>query len=236
MPSEKAVRLDRYLANNTLFTRKEVKSLLKEGAVCVDGICERVASRKIVSGSVVELEGEPISHVGEIYLMMHKPVGYVCANRDDQHPVVFDLLEEQPLHSLHIVGRLDIDTTGLILLTSDGKWSHKITSPRSGCHKVYQVGLEQPLTKSMIKRLEEGVYLGEEKRRTLPAKLQLVDERTCFLIIQEGRYHQVKRMFASVENRVISLHRAQIGEIELDPALQPGDTRGLTRQEISSVI
>ena len=228
------VRLDRFIANNSHLSRKQVRRLLRDGSVVVDGHCALDPALQIDDDSEVLIDGEPLQAAGEIYLMLNKPAGYVCANRDDRYPVVMDLLDEAPVRELHVAGRLDVDTTGLVLLTSDGQWSHRLTTPRSDCRKIYRVELERPLTERMIERLELGIYLPGEGRRTRPATVERIDASVCRLGISEGRYHQVKRMFGALENPVLALHRERIGAIELDPALAPGESRALTAAEVAS--
>ncbi len=171
------------------------------------------------------------------YFMLHKPAGYICANRDGHHPVALDLIHEQRRDSLQIVGRLDIDTTGLVLLTDDGQWNHRITAPASQCAKSYCVELAQPITDSAAKQLCDGVQLEGEKKLTKPAQLAVIDTegRQVRLVIQEGKYHQVKRMLAAVGNHVVSLHRESVGNVVLDAALVAGDYRALTAAEVASI-
>jgi 16S rRNA pseudouridine516 synthase len=163
--------------------------------------------------------------------MLNKPEGCVCSHADEHYPSVFDLFEA--LHQpLHVAGRLDVDTTGLVLVTGDGQWSHRITSPAHSCRKRYRVWLEEVITDKMIERLEKGVFLLPEKQRTRPAQVEKVADDEIVLTITEGRYHQVKRMLEVVENRVERLHREQIGDLKLDSALAPGEWRELTEAEI----
>jgi 16S rRNA pseudouridine516 synthase len=167
--------------------------------------------------------------------MLNKPQGYVCSTDDPDHPTVLYFLEEPVAYKLHAAGRLDIDTTGLVLMTDDGQWSHRITSPRHQCEKTYLVTLENPLADDTAAQFEAGVQLHNEDSLTKPAQLEQVDERVVRLTISEGRYHQVKRMFAAVGNHVVALHRERIGGIVMDEDLEPGQYRPLTEQEIASV-
>jgi len=136
---------------------------------------------------------------------------------------------------LHAAGRLDIDTTGLVLLTDDGQWSHRITSPRHHCEKTYRVTLESPISDDTAAQFTAGVQLHNEKSLTKPAQLEVITPTDVRLTLSEGRYHQVKRMFAAVGNRVIELHRERIGDIVLDEDLEPGEYRALTEDEIASI-
>jgi len=136
------------------------------------------------------------------------------------------------MDTLHIAGRLDIDTTGLVLITDDGQWSHRITSPKHQHEKTYLIDLDTPITENQIRILTEGVQLKDEKKRSLPAKIEVITELQIKMTITEGKYHQVKRMMAAVGNHVVKLHRQQIGNIELDADLKPGEWRKLTEGEI----
>ena len=167
--------------------------------------------------------------------MLNKPEGYVCSTDDPDHPTVLYFLDEPVAHKLHAAGRLDIDTTGLVLMTDDGQWSHRITSPRHHCEKTYRVTLESPVSDDTAEQFAKGVQLHNEKDLTKPAVLEILTPTDVRLTISEGRYHQVKRMFAAVGNHVVGLHRERIGAIELDPDLAPGEYRPLTEEEIASV-
>ncbi|MNH26135.1 Ribosomal small subunit pseudouridine synthase A [compost metagenome] len=165
--------------------------------------------------------------------MLHKPEGYVCSNEDPDHATVFQLLDEPAMGKLHVVGRLDLDTTGLVLITDDGQWSHRITSPRHECAKTYHVWLADPVSEDAISLFADGVFLRNEEDKTRPAQLELLGECEALLTIHEGKYHQVKRMFAAIGNKVVGLHREQIGELVLDEELAPGEYRELTPEEIA---
>ena len=167
--------------------------------------------------------------------MLYKPQGYVCANSDSQHPTVMSLLFEDELDNLHVAGRLDLDTTGLVLITDDGQWSHRITAPKHKKPKHYQVNLENPIDNQTEELFSQGILLKNELKRTRPATVHRHSDTEIELIIEEGKYHQVKRMFAAVGNQVTALRRCQIGDILLDPELQPGEYRPLNSQEIKSV-
>ena len=228
------MRLDRYIANNTQYSRKEVKQLLKQGLVQVNDNTVKNAGLHIAPDDLVQINGELVESLGLGYFMLNKPEGAVCANSDADHPTIFDYVDE-PHSGLHVAGRLDIDTTGLVLITGDGQWSHQITSPNKGCVKTYQVITEEFVTDTMIKKLESGIFLRPENIRTKEAKVEKVAADEILLHISEGKYHQVKRMLHAVDNAVDSLHRLQIGPIKLDEQLAPGEYRPLTAAEIESV-
>lgn len=228
------MRLDKFLSNNTDLSRREVKYLIRDGLVVVNDVVLKSASTHIDEDARVVLDGDDIKTIGLGYFMLNKPEGFVCANKDSEHPTVFDLIRE-PNADLHVAGRLDIDTTGLVLITGDGKWSHRVTSPRHECVKVYRVWTEEFITQNMIDRLEAGVFLQTEKIRTKPAEIEKIAEDEILLSISEGKYHQVKRMLHSVGNAVDRLHRESVGHIALDDSLAPGEYRALTPDEIERV-
>ena len=227
------IRLDRFLSNATALTRSQAQRALRAGRVTVEGEIIRQGAALIPLDAQVRLDGEPVVAPQPRYLMLHKPPGVVCATEDSSHRTAIDLLDLPNPAGLHFAGRLDIDATGLVLISDDGQWSHRITAPAHHCEKRYRVGLEQALDETQALRLREGVLLRGEKRPTRPAGLEIVGLKACLITISEGRYHQVKRMFAAVGNRVVSLHRESIGDLSLDPALQAGDFRSLTAAEIA---
>ena len=225
------MRLDFYIAHATGLSRREVKLLIGRGDISVDGDVRPKANLQLQPGQQVLYRGELLGLPEHRYLMLHKPVGVVSSTSDRDGISVLQLLPADLRRDLHIVGRLDADTTGLLLLSSDGQWSHRITSPKASCSKVYRVTTARPLTGQMIEQLRSGLLLRGEDRPTLPAEVELLDICCLRLTIAEGRYHQVKRMLAAVGNHVEALHREMIGPLSLDPALAPGDYRALTDQE-----
>ena len=229
------MRLDQYLANGTGLSRKDAKRAITGKRVQVNGQLCRSTSANINTGDSVLLDGEPVTPPGELYLMLHKPAGVISATTDSNQPTALDLLPPELARQVHIAGRLDKDTTGLLLLTSDGQWSHRVTSPRRDCPKTYRVQLTEPLTAEARQALEQGIQLNGEDTATRPAQVVACSEQEIELTISEGCYHQVKRMLAAVGNHVTALHRQRIGAIELDAGLAPGQFRELTRSEIDSV-
>lgn len=229
------MRLDQYLASGTGLSRKDAKRAITGKRVQVNGQLCRSTSANINTGDSVLLDGEPMTLPGELYLMLHKPAGVISATTDSNQPTALDLLPPELARQVHIAGRLDKDTTGLLLITSDGQWSHRVTSPRRDCPKTYRVQLAEPLTAEARQALEQGIQLNGEDTATRPAQVLACSEQEIELTISEGRYHQVKRMLAAVGNHVTALHRQRIGAIELDAGLAPGQFRELTRSEIDSV-
>jgi 16S rRNA pseudouridine516 synthase len=236
LPPDSTLRLDRFLAHASEQSRSQVRKLLKAGAVTVDGVACADAERDINAQHRVTLDGAVLEWPRARYVMLHKPEGYVCSQEDANHPLVTSLLATPWAESLHSAGRLDVDTTGLVLLTNDGDWSHRVTSPRRRCNKTYLAGLKHPLADDVAQRFAAGLQLNGEAEATLPAQLQVLDPHTARVTLHEGRYHQVKRMFAACSNRVVTLHRERIGTIQLDPALAPGQWRELDHNEIRSFL
>ncbi|MEP3563480.1 MAG: pseudouridine synthase [Marinobacter sp.] len=229
------MRLDQYLSTSTALSRKDAKKVISQGRVNVDGVPARSANLQVAVGATIELDGSELHLPGDLYLMMNKPDGVISATTDNSQPTAVDLLPSPLASQVHIAGRLDKDTTGLLLLTSDGQWSHQVTSPRRDCPKTYQVQLAAPLSSEARAQLEAGVMLKDENKPTLPATVRVCSDAAIELTINEGRYHQVKRMLAAVGNHVTGLHRLRIGTITLDPALAPGQYRELTENEIRSI-
>lgn len=229
------MRLDKYISHVSDLSRKEVKRLLSAGYVTVDGELIKDPATQVTDSMEVCLDGEPLQPPRPRYFMLHKPKGYVCATTDPDHPTVLELLDEPNKDKLQIAGRLDLDTTGLVLITDDGKWNHAITSPRRDCKKTYYVTLASDISETTGEQFSQGVKLDGELKPTLPAELEVIYRNEARLTIAEGKYHQVKRMFAAVGNRVEELHRETVGAIVLDDTLEPGDYRELTDAEIHSV-
>lgn len=230
------MRLDKYLAQSTGFSRKEVKRMLHADEVQVNGEYERNPARKVSDEDEVLLDGFPIDTPRERYLMLYKPVGYVCSNDEGAHATVHSLIELPRADELTIAGRLDVDTTGLVLMSSDGQWCHRITSPRHKLGKIYEVTLADPIDATYVKRFERGIQLNGEKELTKPAKLEILSENLARVELFEGRYHQVKRMFAALGNKVEALHRESIGPIQLDDELYEGEWRELSSEEVESIF
>ena len=227
------MRLDKFIGNNTQLSRTQIHAAIKQGVVYVNDILVTKTNTQIKDTDKVMVDDQVIEPRKPRYLMLHKPAGYVCANTDSEHPTVLDLVDAPFKHELQIAGRLDVDTTGLVLLTDDGQWNHKITSPKHMHTKNYLVTTANPIEDSYIKIFADGVILKGETKLTLPAELKVLDKHHAELSICEGKYHQVKRMFAAVGNHVIALHRNRIGSVYLGD-LPAGQFRYLTTQEVES--
>lgn len=226
------MRLDKLLSHATGLTRSQAQKIIRRREVEVDGVDIRDPSMQVGDENEVEWEGRAILYSGPRYFMLNKPVGVVTATRDMQHITVLDLLDEGNLRGLHAAGRLDIDTTGLVLISDDGEWTHRITSPRHKCEKSYLVTVAEPLHESLVEDFAKGIQLRNEKEKTRPARLEILSSTEARVIISEGRYHQIKRMFTATGNHVIALHRERIGSLLLDAGLDEGEYRPLSREEI----
>ncbi|MBV2207485.1 MAG: pseudouridine synthase [Pseudomonas sp.] len=230
------MRLDRYLAGRAQLSHQDVRRLLIEGRARVNGEVIRTPDREVRLFDRIELD-DALLQPGKAarYLMLHKPSGCVSATCDPTHRTVLDLLEEPDKADLHIAGRLDFNTTGLMLLTNDGQWSRRLTQPSSLQGKVYLVDTEDEIDPSCIEAFARGLYFRFENLTTQPAQLELLGPRRARLTLHEGRYHQVKRMFGHFRNRVTALHRERMGPVQLDPTLAPGRYRPLTTEEIAQI-
>ncbi|GIU22190.1 16S rRNA pseudouridine(516) synthase [Shewanella schlegeliana] len=231
----KRARLDRFISAKTGINKKHVRVLLAKGQVLVDGEVARDIDLIVDEFSHVSLDGKVLQANTPSYVMLHKPVGVVSATIDDKHKTVIDLLDREDKHSLHIVGRLDLNTSGLLLLTNDGRWSKRLMSPQHKVDKVYRVTLKNPIDESYIAAFAEGMYFAFEDITTQAAKLEIVDDHTALVTLVEGRYHQIKRMFGRFRNPVIGLHRLSVGAIELGAQLAVGESRDLSLSEIQNV-
>lgn len=230
------MRLDRFLSESTDLSRSDARKVLKSGEITVNGEVITKGAYILNEDDVVMWDEETLALVGLRYLMLNKPAGYECSLKNSLYPSVMTLLDIEKRERLHTVGRLDVDTTGLILITDDGHWTHRIISPKQECDKVYVATLAEPLPDHAERLFQEGVLLNGDDKPTLPAVLERIDERTARLTIQEGRYHQVKRMFASLGNLVLTLHRERIGPVALDADLALGESRYLTPAEVQALV
>ncbi|WP_109400869.1 16S rRNA pseudouridine(516) synthase RsuA [Proteus sp. TJ1640] len=230
------MRLDKFLSQQLGISRSLILRELRAGLVTIDGEMVKSGSTKIAPKQEVAYDGKVLTQIlGPRYFMLNKPIGYVCSTDDPVNPTILYFIDEPLAHKLHAAGRLDIDTTGLVLLTDNGQWSHRITAPKHHCEKTYLVTLEEPIGEGVAEQFQKGVQLNGEKDLTKPAKLEILTPTEVKLTISEGKYHQVKRMFAAVGNHVSALHRERIGDITLDETLAEGEYRPLTEEEINSI-
>ncbi|PHS17641.1 MAG: 16S rRNA pseudouridine(516) synthase [Kangiella sp.] len=228
------MRLDKFIAKATGSTRSKAKKLILSGQVNVDQTICKSVGLIVSSQNQIELSGDVLAFTGNRYILLNKPKGCICSSKDEQYPSVFNLLGLNNLDKLHFAGRLDVDTSGLVLISDDGQWTHRITSPKHKHAKTYIVSTSEPLTKKAIQQLKTGVLLKDNVKPTLPAVVSTIDDYTYSIAITEGRYHQVKRMFAAVGNHVVELHRRSIGSLNIDETMEMGQWRHLTEKEIES--
>jgi 16S rRNA pseudouridine516 synthase len=230
------VRIDRFVANLPGFNRQRARLALAQGEVSLAGEIISDPAREVRVFDRVEVRGKVAqSGYAARYLMLHKPAGCVSATADPEHPTVLDYLPQAEREGLHLAGRLDFNTTGLVLLTNDGQWSRRLTQPTSKLPKLYDVETENPIEAHYAQVFEQGLYFAYENLTTLPAILDIQGPRRAYLSLMEGRYHQVKRMFGHFQNRVTRLHRLAIGPLRLDPALAPSQWRSLTQEELANL-
>lgn len=232
------MRLDKFIADSTELTRSLAAKAVKQKRVLVNDERPRTASLQVTEEDKITLDGETLRlNTGLRYFVLNKPQGYICANRDSLNPLVFDLLTGiTKKQKLHTVGRLDIDTSGLLFITDDGQWSHQLTSPRRKTAKTYRAWLAEDLHADAEELFKQGVVLEDDPEPTLPAELERVNDQEVLLTIYEGRYHQVKRMFAALGNAVVKLHRERIGGLTLDELnISEGEFRDLTEEELKKL-
>jgi len=229
------MRLDKYVADSSLFSRREVKKLLKDGEVFLNGVKARQPETQVKDADKVEVCGKLLVYRKYVYLMMNKPQGYLSATEDDRDPVVTEMLPEDYKHfDLFPVGRLDKDTEGLLILTNDGQFAHAVTSPKKRVYKRYFAVLDKPAQAEDVEAFKKGMEFKDFT--SLPAVLELT-QNPCEVHVEiaEGKFHQVKRMCERVGKNVIYLKRISIGSLLLDPALQLGEIRELSPEELEKL-
>ena len=228
-------RLDKFLINALSVNKHAVRLLLAQKKVTVDDEVATDADMQIHKFSVIEVNNKTIQNNKSIYIMLNKPIGVVSATKDDKHKTVLDLLNHPNKHLLHIVGRLDLNTSGLVLLTNDSRWSERLTQPISKVPKIYQVTLENDISEDYITAFNDGMYFAFENITTKPALLTITSNNTAEVTLTEGKYHQIKRMFGRFNNPVIKLHRSRVGNLVLDSSLIVGESRMLTKDEVNNI-
>lgn len=227
------MRVDKMIGNAMIDTRRNIKRNAKKGALVINGeIVKDVSTQVDPKVDEVYYLGEFVEYFENIYLMMNKPSGVISSTKDEDTTVI-DLLDEfyQRL-DLSIAGRLDKDTTGLVLLSTDGKFIHKITSPNSNIKKTYEVKTRDPIEESYIEAFKNGVEIKEDDYIARPCELEIIDNNKAIVKVTEGKYHLVKRLFSNLGNKVTSLKRLAIGDLKLDPYLEEGNYRELTDEEL----
>ncbi|HHW30393.1 MAG TPA: rRNA pseudouridine synthase [Clostridiaceae bacterium] len=234
------IRLDKMLSNLGYGSRKEIKQLVKQGAVIVDGTIASDSSMHVYpEESVVEINGEVVKYKKFVYIMLNKPQGVISATYDDKLKTVVDLLDERLKKiGLFPVGRLDIDTEGLLLLTNDGMLAHELLSPKKHIAKKYYALVEGIIDNDTVKKFSEGIIL-DDGYKTLPSELIIIKSgrySEAEVIIYEGKFHQVKRMFLAAGSKVRFLKRLEMASLKLDETLKPGEYRELTEKELNLLL
>ena len=229
-------RLDRFLSSRLSIKRGDVRLLVAQRRVKVNHVEVDDIQILIDEFTHLSVDGHVLQDNSPRYLMLHKPRGVVSATTDDRHKTVLDLLPQCQRDSLHIVGRLDFNSTGLILLTNDGRWSRRLTSPESAIKKRYLVTLDRPVTAEMIDHFNRGIYFGYENVMTRSATLIPLTHNMAKVELLEGRYHQIKRMFGYFQVKVLTLHRYAIGNLRLDDSLPESQNRILATEEVEQIF
>ena len=232
------MRLDKFISKATELSRKEAKKVLHASEITVNDDVVKDGSLHVDElNDEVMWAGETLSvATGNRYILLYKPEGFECTLKPKEYPIVTELIAVPELTNLRIAGRLDVDTTGALILSDDGSWLHRVTSPKHQHEKVYEITLADPMDEAAqanaVEKIAQGILLEGDHEKTKPASLEFIDETHARLILTEGKYHQVKRMMAYFGNKVIELHRASIGGITLE-GLEKGDSRFLTEDEVA---
>lgn len=230
------MRLDKYLAEMGAGTRKEVRKMIRDGRVIINGQKENDPGRKVMEGEEVCADGAPVVYEKYVYYMLHKPAGVISATEDAREQTVLDLIDEKKRKGLFPVGRLDRDTEGLLLITNDGELAHRLLSPKRHVDKVYFARLDGPVGEEEKKLFAQGLKV-DDTLTALPAELEILDGKNEVRVtVREGKYHQVKRMFQAVGREVLYLKRLSMGPLVLDEQLPAGAYRRLTGEEESAII
>ena len=225
-------RIDKIIGNQTEYSRKDIKKLILQKRVRVNGELILKSDIKINSQTdIISIDGKEINVTENVYLILNKPAGYISATEDRRQRTVLDLIDEKYSHrELFPAGRLDKDTTGMMIITDDGQFAHDILSPKKHISKTYEVEIDIPVTEEMQKGFEEGINLNDGVCKT--AKLEIVDEKKAIVVLTEGRYHQIKRMFGCFGAKVTKLHRIAMGFLKLPKDLNEGESRELLKEEL----
>ena len=226
------MRLDKMLSHMGLGSRSQVRDVIRKGRVLLNGAVCRDAAQEVDDQCAVQVDGKTVALATAFHLMLHKPSGVVTAAEDPRAKTVMDLLPLKYVQSGCMpVGRLDKDTTGLLILTTDGELAHRLISPKRHVQKVYEAAVKNPLRAEDVQSFQEGIPLKDFT--CLPARLDILDANRAQVTVFEGKYHQVKRMFIARDNEVVKLHRRTFGPLELDAELQAGEYRELDEREIA---
>ena len=231
------MKLDRLIAKHRQMGRTAALRAIAGRKVQVNDLVVADGHAEVDRFCTVMLDEEAVQ-VAErgLYLLMHKPVGWLSATKDAQHPTVLDLIDDPDKHTLHLAGRLDRNTSGLLILTNDGNWSKRLIAADFKVPKVYRVETDVPVPTEAVEAFERGFYFHTEDITTLPAKLEILGKHLARVTLHEGRYHQVKRMFHRVGCRVTALHRESVGALRLPEDLKPGEWREMMPEERQAAL
>lgn len=225
--------MDKLVSKAGLLSRNDAKAYIRGGKVSVDGVLKTNPAEKFSENSIIFLDGEKIVYEKNVYYMMNKPSGIVSASEDKKEKTVVDLIKERGNRNLFPAGRLDRDTTGFLLITDDGEFAHKILSPSRHVEKEYIVETDLAIPSELIDFFKEGVDLGDFT--ALPAVLKILSEKRAAVVLKEGKYHQIKRMFLKYGLKVVSLERIRMGNLNLDENLKAGEYKKLTAEDIGKI-
>lgn len=230
-------RLDKFLSSQTSISRNEIKTSIYKNQVTINGEIIKDTSRKVnPETDIIMLNGQQILYKKNLYIMLNKPKNTVSATKDNKDKTVIDIIPKNLYRkNLFPVGRLDKDTEGLLIITDDGEFSHRITSPKKEIYKVYEATINRKLTNSDIENFSNGIIF-LDGTKCLPAKLEIISDYKALVTICEGKFHQVKKMFSVINAQICELKRIKIGNLSLDENLQVGQSRELTPQEIKSIF
>lgn len=228
-------RIDRILSEQTNYSRKEIKKLVSKGVISVNGCVVRKSDEKYDEDNIsIKINGEDIKINKHFYLLLNKPKGYVSTTVSDSDKTVIDLVPDKyKTRTLFPAGRLDKDTTGLMLITDDGVFAHNILSPKKHIKKIYEVVIDKDVSDEMIDGFKEGVKLNDGECKS--ALLEKVDTNKCLVTLTEGRYHQIKRMFGCYKAKVLELKRICMGELYLPTNLAVGEVREVSDEELIKI-
>lgn len=224
------MRIDKYLSHLGYGSRNDVKKILKQKLIQVNHITITDSGYQVKDNDEVYLNGEKLVYEKEIYLIFYKPKGVITSKEEGASQTVFEYIDHPQIKELFAVGRLDKDTTGVLLITNDGKLDHRLRSLKNHVNKVYEVTLKEEFDLNYISKIEDGIQINEEEI-CAPAQIEIMSKNKIKLILQEGKYHQVKRMMHACNNEVIELHRSHFADLNLD-GLSLGEYRLLTKEEI----
>lgn len=226
------MRVDKMIGNANLDTRKNIKKNVKKGGLVINGEIIKDSSVKVDPNiDEVIYMGELVDYFENIYIMMNKREGLICQSNELDGTVMSDLDEFYLNLDLAIAGRLDKDTTGLLLMSTDGKFIHRVISPNSNIWKKYEVETSKKIDPDLVEIFKEGVYIKEDDYYARSAKLEIIEDKKAYVYVTEGKFHLVKRLFSNNDNEVVKLKRLAIGKLQLDKTLNPGDYRELTQEE-----